>query len=116
MPTYQLTSDIYLDKMNKCYKKIITINKPPSDPSFNKLIATVRREKLSIFQGYGNSCDCKKPCLLVVLNPNNPREFLCLDDIAELFTFLIDNGYTIQTAITEILMSKNKNIICFVSK
>ena len=68
MPTYQLTSDIYLDKMNKCYKKIITINKPPSDPSFNKLIATVRREKLSIFQGYGNSCDCKKPCLLVVLN------------------------------------------------
>ena len=116
MPTYQLTSEIHLDKISKCYRKIITINKQPNDPSLNAIITTVRREKLSIFQGYGNNCDCMKSCLLVILNPNNPRDFLCLDDIAELFTFLIDNGYTIQTAITEILMTKNKNIICFISK
>ena len=116
MPTYQLTSEVYLDTFFKCYKKIITINKMPSDPSLNMLIKVVGREKLSIFQGYGNQCDCKKPCLLVVLNPNNTREFLCLEDIAELFTFLIDNGYTIQTAITEMLLSKNKDIICFISK
>ena len=116
MPTYQLTSEVYLDKMSKCYRKIITINKQPTDSSLNTIIRTVRREKLSIFHGNGNACDCTQSCLFVVLNPNNLNEFLCLDNIAELFTFLIDNGYTIQTAITEILMPKNKNIICFFSK
>ena len=116
MPTYQLTSAVYLDKFNKCYKKIITINKMPNDPSFNTIVKVVRREKLSIFQGYDNNCNCQSPCLFVILNPNNLSEFLCLDDIAELFTFLIDNGYNIQTSITKLLLPKNKDIICFISK
>jgi len=116
MPTYQLTSEVYLDTFFKCYKKIITINKMPSDPSLNMLIKVVGREKLSIFQGYGNNCGCQNPCLFVILNPNNLSEFLCLDDIAELFTFLINSGYKIKTSITKLLLPKNKNIICFISK
>ena len=107
---YQLTSEVYLDKLSKSYKTIITINKRPTDPSLNKIIVTLRREKLSIFEGYTSKC------ILALLNPTNLNDFLYLDDIADLFTFLISNGYTIQTKITKLLLTKNKNIICFISK
>lgn len=116
MPTYQLTSEVYLDKQNKCYKKIITINTSPDDPILNNIVKTVRREKLSEFQGYGNPCNCYKHCLYAILHPKNLRNFLCLDDIAELFTFLTTNGYTIDTSISKLLLKKNKDIICFITK
>ena len=113
MPTFQLSEEVYLDKCNKCYKNIITINKIPNDLS--SIIKTIRREKLSPFDVKGN-CECISPCLFAILNPENKRDLLCLDDIAELFCFLINNGYKIEDKITKIMSKKQRKLICFISK
>ena len=91
---------------------MIVINKRPTDISLNNIIRQVRREKLSIFQGYG----VDRSCMLILLNPYHRHKFLYLDDIGELFTFLISIGYTVQTKISKLLLLKNKKIICFISK
>ena len=111
MPTFQLNSEVYLE--NKCYKKIITINKMPNDLS--SIIKIVRREKLSPFDVKGN-CECLSPCLFAILNPENKRDLLCMDDIADLFCFLLNNGYKIEDKITKIMSKKQRKLICFISK
>jgi len=114
MPTFQLNEEVYLDKCNKCYKNIITINKMPNDPNLSSIIKTIRREKLSPFDVKSN-CECISSCLFAILNPENKRDLLCLDDIAELFCFLINNGYKIEDKITKIMSKKQRKLICFIS-
>ena len=115
MPTFQLNKEVYLDKCNKCYKNIITINKMPNDPNLNSIIKIINREKLSPFDVKGN-CECISSCLFAIVNPENKRDLLCLDDIADLFCFLINNGYKIEDKITKIMSKKQRNLICFISK
>ena len=113
MPIFQLNSEIYLDKCNKCYVNIITVNKMPTDPIFSSIVKLIRREKLSPFD-VQNNCECRNSCLLAILNPENKRDLLCREDIGNLFCFLIENGYRIEYKITKII--KQKNLICFISK
>ena len=115
MPTYQLSTEVYLDKCNKCYKNIIVINKMPQDPILKTIVKMISREKLSPFDVIGN-CECRKSCLFVILNPENKNDFICIEDIADLFCFLIDNGYTINDKITKFMSKKNNKIIFFISK
>lgn len=110
MPIFQLNEEIYLE--NKCYKKIITINKMPNEPKLMSIVKTIRREKLSPFDMKSN-CECVSPCLFAILNPENKRDFLCIDDIADLFCFLINNGYKIEHKITKLM--KKRKLICFIS-
>ena len=49
---YKLYKTTYLDKFNKCYKNIITINKNPNDPLLNNVLKQVSRQKLSPFEGF----------------------------------------------------------------
>ena len=95
----------------KAIYKTITINKMPTDPTFCSIIKQIRREKLSPFD-VQNNCECIKPCLLAILNPENKRDLLCREDIGNLFCFLIENGYKIEYKITKII--KKKNLICFI--
>ena len=114
MPTFQLNEEVYLDKCEKCYKKIITINKIPNEPKLNSIIKIIRREKLSPFDVKSN-CECISPCLFAILNPENKRDLLCLDNIGDLFCFLINNGYKIEDKITKFMSKKQRNLICFIS-
>ena len=111
--TYQLTNEVILDNCNKCYKNIIIINKIP--PDLGSIIKTIRRQKLSIFK-WDDPCDCKKPCLFAIMDQDNLGDFLCMDNIANLFTYLSSKGYTINDKITKIMNKKNNKIICFISK
>ena len=45
---YKLYKTTYLDKHDKCYKNIITINKNPNDASLNSQLKQVSRQKLSL--------------------------------------------------------------------
>jgi hypothetical protein len=114
MPTFQLNTETYLDQCNKCYKNIIVINKMPESSPLKTIVKMLRREKLSPFDVESN-CVCRKPCLFAIMNPHNKSELLCMDDIAELFDFLITNGYTINDKITKFMGKKNSNLICFIS-
>ena len=113
---YQITSEIYLDKFNKCYKKIIIISPNPPD-TLKSIIKTIPREKLS---PYDESHPCQtNRCLNAFVNPNEKCELLCVDQISILFQYLLANGFIINTDITKIMQDsdvKIPNLICFISK
>jgi len=109
MPTYQLSTAIYLE--NEQYKKIIVINENPQG-NLQTLVKNLPNKKNSPFQ---SNIPCST-CIHGILNPNNTSELLCFKDIAYLFTFLSTNGYTIQYDLTKILLkSQINNLICYIS-
>jgi hypothetical protein len=92
---YQLKAEVYLDRYNECYKKVIVI-----------------------FQERSPCCP-EDQCYYIVLNPKQTCEFLCVNQINLLFNYLLSNGYSIDTSVTKIMQDsdvKIQNLICFISK
>tara|TARA_Y100000591_G_C21821891_1_gene694121 strand:+ start:1113 stop:1463 length:351 start_codon:yes stop_codon:yes gene_type:complete len=115
---YQLTSEVYLDKYSKCYKKIIVITPPPQEPELKKITRLINREKLSPFKERSECCSTEQ-CFYAVLNPNNMCEFLCLNELPILFNSLITNKYKIDYEMTKMLQNsdvKIRNLICYFYK
>ena len=118
---YQLTSEVYLDKYNECYKKVIVLRPAPNDDVLKKITRLVNVEKLSPFKDRSPCCG-EETCKYIICNPNNQKcncDFLCVKDIHILFNYLITNGYSVNTDITKIMQKsdvKIKNLICFISK
>lgn len=116
---YQLKTQIYLDKHQKCYKKIITIEPLPDDPKIKNIIRQVRREKLSPFDEPTECCSATNTCINAFVEPNCKCDLLCVDKIGDLFSYLKKNGYKINTSVTKILLKSDAripNLICFIEK
>ena len=118
---YSLVGAPFYDEINQCYKKIIRINKFPSGP-LQQIVKRVRSTRLSQFDVFSYSCGTNAfnpPCIFVVCNPLSPHQFLTADELPELMSFLIDNGYKIDTSITKMLMKSNvkpsNDLICYIS-
>jgi hypothetical protein len=96
LSTFLLSSRPYLDPYNydQSYRNIVTINGIPRGP----LRAFVRRVQflpLSEFkEPYGNKCG------LVLLSLRG-GSFMCVDEVPELFSFLLSHGYKIDTSLTK---------------
>jgi|TARA_B110000046_G_C12929137_1_gene370664 hypothetical protein len=115
---YQLTSEVYLDKYNKCYKKIIVITPQPQEPELKKITRLVNRDKLSPFQERSPCCPIDQ-CYYAVLNPNNLCELLCLNELPILFNYLVTNNFKIDYKMTKMLQGsdvKIRNLICYFYK
>mgnify|MGYP003327167314 CR=1 FL=1 len=119
---YQLTSEVYLDKYNECYKKVIVLQPSPNDDVLKKITKLVNMEKLSPYKDRSPCCS-NNSCKYIICNPNNNSkcscDFLCVKDIHLLFNYLISNGYSVNTDLTKIMQDsdvKIKNLICFISK
>ena len=114
MTVYQIIETTHLDRFNKCYINVISINNNPCDKKLNKIIKTVPRVKLSPFQDYSPCCELP-PCLHIFKNPETDK-FLTMDNIDFIFTELLNAGYKIETELTKLLKKKNKKLVCLVSK
>jgi hypothetical protein len=115
---YQLKAEVYLDRHDECYKKVLVISPSPKDPKLRNISRLVNRERLSPFQERSPCCPIDQ-CYYVILNPNNLCDFLCVENINLLFSYLIANGYKIDSSITKIMLKSNvviPNLICFFSK
>ena len=115
---YILKKEVYLDRYNECYKHIIVISPKPTDPALIKITKLTNREKLSPFQQTSPCCP-EEQCYYVVMNPKNPCEFLCIDQLTLLFNYLFSNGFKIDTSVTKVMQNssvKIDNLICFISK
>ena len=121
MTTYALFSQVYLDTYNQCYKDIITINVPPRGP-LGKITRRVIFYPLSTFKQPG-PCNHRKPCGIGFASINNNCHLMTTGEIPELFSFLLSNGYTIDTSITKMLndsdiqigANDSKKMICFIT-
>jgi hypothetical protein len=111
--TFTITSQVYYDQYNQCYKNIMTVNIIPFGP-IKALVRKIQFPKLSPFKqstpcypiqncgfaltslnGFENSYgDIKNSCGCNLMTP---------DEMPELISFLLANGYQIETQITNLL-------------
>ena len=114
---YQITSQVYLDKFEKCYRDIVVITPKPTNPILESIVKPIRRKKLSPFDYNGPCCE-PNACMHAFVDPADRCKLLCVKDIASLFGFLVSNGFTIDTNITKMMQDsdvKIPNLICFIS-
>ena len=105
------------------------MNKMPTG-NLTQIVKRIRSPRLSHFDtygegnGYGDCSGCgygsgNTPCIFAVFHPNHRNKLLTIDELPDLMTFLVDNGYTIDTSITKMLMKSNvkpsNDLICYVS-
>lgn len=101
---HTIYSQPFYDNMNKCYTRIYVIDRNPEAPLSN-IIRRIQTPRLSPFQTSENSC------ALAIYNPNQIQQLLQVGEEAILFTYLLTNGYTIDTSLTKLLKSTN-NMCC----
>ena len=116
---YTLNISNYHDTFNKCYRKIITINNYPNGP-LQKFVSSIANKKLSEFQ-QNTACCPRKPCIYVLnsILVNNYHNFMTIDEIPDLFGFLLSNNYTIHDKLNEIMVQSSTSfqdpLLCFIS-
>jgi len=139
--TVSLFSQPYLDTYNQCYKNIITINLPPQGP-LRQIVRKVKFNPLSPFSQSNSNSNCNRmnTCGLALQSIGNGTgigtgvggnccnlgggcNLMVVDEIPDLFSYLLSNGYTIDTKITNMLNANNiefnannqKTLICFIT-
>jgi hypothetical protein len=128
--TVTLFSQPYLDTYNQCYKNIVTVNLLPQGP-LAQLVRKVQFPPLSQFKQPGpcsriNNCGLALTTLNSVFYNNLNKGcsgFMIVDEVPNLMSFLLSNGYDINTSITKMLNNsdirfdtENANkIICVVT-
>ena len=115
---YQLKSESWLDKRNECYKKIISITPPPKDADLKHITKLFPRVKLSPFK-VTHSCCSQEICVYIIMDPNNICEMLCVNNIVNLFSYLVGKGFVVNTDITKIMLRSDvqiPNLICYITK
>lgn len=126
--TFTLFSQPYLDRFNQCYKNIITINMMPQGP-LAKFVRRIQFPPLSEFKQPG-PCSHINNCGLALISLNgdnccakNGSNLMVVDELPNLISFLLSNGYIIDTSITKMFnasdirfKTENTNsLICFVT-
>lgn len=127
--TVSLFSQPYLDTYNQCYKNIVVVNLKPQGP-LGQLVRLVKFLPLSQFKEPG-PCSPLKDCGYAIMSLNNcggncrkfGSDLMVVDEVPDLMSYLISNGYTIDTSITKMFnnsdirfQTNNGNkLICFIT-
>jgi hypothetical protein len=125
--TCSLYSQPYLDLNNQCYKNIVVVNVKPKGPLGN-FVRLVKFPVLSEFkQNYCNSNNLCGYALISLYEINNGNcsssSLMDVNEIPDLISFLLENGYTIDTNITKMFNTSNirfntnigNELICFIT-
>jgi hypothetical protein len=123
--TITLFSRPYLDKYNQCYKNIVTINLVPQGP-LAQLVRRIQFPPLSEFKQPG-PCSHINNCGLALISLNNDcikncSNLMVVDEVPNLVSYLLTNGYTIDTSLTKMFntsdirfQTENANKIIFLA-
>ena len=115
---YALYRQPYFDTKQQTYRNAITIDTKPQGP----LRAIVRQIKNSLFAQPGCYPDFEPKCAWAFFFLITPCKLMTIEELPQLFTFLLSNGYKIDTTITKMLndgdirMQPGNNLIAFITK
>jgi len=122
--SFALFSQPYLDRVNQCYKNIVVINNLPAGP----LATYVKRVQFPILSPFKQPGPCSPidKCglaLTSLINNGCCGELMTVDEVPDLMTYLITNGYKVDTSLTKMFnasdirfQTNNANkLICFVT-
>ena len=112
--TYLLTTEPYLDTFSENYRNILSINLYPIGP-LGKYIVRMKMPILSPFQ-----CDRRNQCVLALNSLCGNSELMCDNELGDLVSFLLSNGYTVDTSLTNMMNKSpvkmnNKTILFFIT-
>lgn len=110
---YSVFLEPILENCSQEYKNVLTIEKMPQGPLQN-LVTQINTQKLSSFKNTNSPCNCK-----YVLHKIDSGFYMDEDDITNLFSFCIENGYKIDNDITKLLLKTrinkdNKKLVCVI--
>lgn len=120
LSSFVLYSRPYLDTYNQYYKNIVTINGIPRGP-LRRFVRRIQFPPLSEFKSFS---DRRELCGLAIQSLNGCyNDLMLVDEVPDLFSFLMSNGYKIDTSLTKMMntsdvrfhTSNANKIICFVS-
>jgi hypothetical protein len=121
MNTFTITSIPYYNSCTQCYLNVLSINVEPQGP-LKKIVRRINFPKLSPYK-VESHCNQLNNCGLVltnlglqinnmnccnnyIVNNNNcSTDLLTPNNIPELISFLLANGYQIETQITNMLQN-----------
>ena len=111
-----LSKTVFYDNRHQCYRHIITINAKINGP-LKHHIKRITAPKLSPFN-VRTPCCPENPCILAITKLDS-HELMCIEDIPNLFNFLLTNNYSIDTSITKMMNESpvkfTNPLICFIS-
>jgi hypothetical protein len=115
---YALYRQPYFDTKQQTYRNAITIDMKPNGP----LGAIVKQIKISPTAQPGCYPDCQPICAYALLSLKSPCRLMTIEELPQLFGFLMSNGYKVDTSITKMLnnsdirMQPGNNLIAFITK
>lgn len=120
MECYSLNARPFYNSKEQCYMKVIQIDRQPlQNATINTILKRVTFNRLSPFDVPG-PCDKYEPCGYVFVNPNDYNMFATIDNVPLIFTWLLQNGYSVNTAITDMMNSSSVKptypLLCMVTK
>ena len=102
------------------YKRIVTTNIEPNGPL--KTMTKKFYNKIDPFKDpYNPTGSTQHSCIYSIQSLIEPHKLMTQDEVPELLAYLMSNGYTINTTITDMINSNkklsnpDKTIICFAS-
>lgn len=128
--TVSLFSQPYLDTYNQCYKNIVVLNLPPQGP-LGELVRRIKFPPLSEFTQIDGPCNYIKQCGYALLSlggcnsgcGKNGDDLMMVDEVPDLISYLVSNGYTVDTSITKMFntseirfhTNSGNKLICFIT-
>jgi len=130
--TVSLFSQPFLDTYNQCYKNIVVLNLKPQGPLAD-LVTFVKFPPLSEFKQPGQ-CSPLKQCGYALMSlgtcstgclrkTSGGCDLMVVDEVPTLISYLVSNGYSIDTSITKMLNDSDirfdtntgNKLICFIT-
>lgn len=128
MNTFTITSQPYYNQYSQCYQNILTLNVEPNGP-LKRIVRRIQFAKLSPYQA-DTDCYSRPNCGLALIslpngmsccgdvniygyNGNKCNNLMTPNDIPNLITYLLANGYQIETQLTNML---NQSKLTFTDK
>ena len=114
--TYMIFSQVHYDSVKGCYLRILTMDRKPQGPLAN-WVRILHSSKLSPFQE-SSPCCTSEHCIFAMYSQDTGHLLqLCSQPL--LLTFMLQNGYTIDSELTKIMQnnrvkSSNKKQLMFV--
>ena len=123
MNSFTLSTQVYYDQFMQTYYNIIVVNTMPSGP-LSRIVRRIQTPIMRTFNAPMNGWNTydRKPCLfaLMALHPSNYSSYMSVEEVPNLLSYLLANGYKVDTSITKLLSRgevryTDGNVIAFVT-
>ena len=117
---YTIMIQNYYDTTLQYYRNILILNKEPIGP-LNKYIKKISMPYLSPFKNsFSNDMNnTNNTCLYAIIDFMDNNKLMCVNNIPDLFSFLINNGYIIDNNLTKIIKNTTctlkNDLVCYIT-